>query len=252
MAVLPDAVRRLCDTARLGSRWSSLPRGELMVMLLLGTAAVEFTNHILGVHNPAIATVFAFVWLRPVASRLSDLRRGHYQPWNISATPAFETTAILIGGVAPWVILQLLLSTNPSWVVRQSVNLPEWVRMCGAVLGILVAVNQDRRARTNPDVSPRAPQLPKVTLKSQLLMLSMLMMSGSAFIALLGTWWVLSATAALARERLTPAVPVLAGPADYLDRDSILATAAIPTSEALQGSELKRQSFSRIGTIQAV
>jgi hypothetical protein len=205
---LQDVIYRVHKTL-LGPGWSWVPRGELIVILFMAVGAVDFCTRVLGIRNLAIASVFAIVWLRPAITRLSDLRRGHYVPWNDCATRRFETAAMLIGSAAPWAILQLLHDADPSWVARQSVDLPIGVRICGAALAILVVAKQERRATTNHDVSPRARLSPNVTLKSQLLMVSMFLMSGSAFIGLLATGWALSALVAFARQRLTAVVQVL-------------------------------------------
>ena len=194
---------------RLGPGRSWLQRGEPIVILFMAAGAVELCTRVLGIRNLAIASVFAIVWLRPAITKLSDLRRGHYLPWSVCAARRLETAAMLIVGIAPWAILQLVYDTDPSWVSRQSVDLPLWVRACGVALAILVVAKQDRRTKMNADSSPGSRLWPDIAFKHQLLIVSMFLMSGSAFIGLLATGWVLSAFVGSARERLTAAVPVL-------------------------------------------
>ena len=207
--MVQDAIGGVRDTARLWTRWSSLPGAELIVMFLIAHASVELSSRVLGIGNPIIASVFSIVWLGPVAARLSDLRRGHYLRWNICATRRFETAAMLIGGATPWAILQALHDTHPSWIAPQSVDLPLWVRICGAALGIYVIAAENRRAKTNQDASPRAGPLPSATVKSQARIVAMLMMSGSVFIGLVAMGCVIAAFVEFVAERSAAAVPVL-------------------------------------------
>jgi len=212
MAVLQDVVRRVRGEAGVRTRWSSLPAAELIVMLLVVHPAVQFSTRVLEISNPIIMAVFVVVWLRPAVTKLSDFRRGHYHHWNICAIRPVETAAILIGGAAPWVILQFLHDTDPSWVARLSMDLPLWLRVWGAALAILVVAHESRRAKATQDSSPRARllQFPDVTLNRQLCMVSMLMMSGSPFIGLFAMGWMLMALVAFAgQERSRASVAIL-------------------------------------------
>ena len=200
MAVLQASIRRLRDTARLRTRWSPLPVAELIAVLFIAGGAIDFSKGVLGIRNPAIAAVFALVWLRPAVTKLSGLRRGHYIRWNICANRPFETAAMLIGGTAPWAIMAFLHLFHRSYAARQLVDVPLGVRICGAALAILVVATQHTRATTTQDLSARA-LLPDVTLRSHLFIVSLLMMSGSAFIGLLGAGWVLSPLVGFARVK---------------------------------------------------
>ena len=186
-----DAIRRARDAFRHKGRGSSLPGTELIAMSLVVSGAVEFLYRVLGITNPFILAVFAVAWLRPMVTRLSELRRGLYLPWNICATRRFETAVLLIGGAAPWAMLGLLHKVDPLWVALQPVELPVWVRSCGAVLTSAMIAMQKARARASLRSSLRV-RLSNVTSESQLLVVSMFMMSGSVFIGLIAAGLVLA------------------------------------------------------------
>jgi hypothetical protein len=144
---------------------------------------MEFCSDILGVKDNLSIVALTLAGVSHPMLRLLQDRRSERGP---AARRGTEITAIF--AVAPWVLLGWLNTVYPSWSVWQSVAVPAAIRYTGCFLafGVILARPLLERDSVDSDV---ASWVPPITLQSLLLIVSLLLVSGSVVAAGLTLYW---------------------------------------------------------------
>jgi hypothetical protein len=154
---------------------------DFVAVALVTCALMEFCSEILGVRDSPSIVVLALACASHPLLRLLEARRsgGAYR-----ARRGAEVAALI--AAAPWIVLSWLRTANPSWWVWQPVPVPAAMRYTGIALACGVVLLRPLFER---DSAEDALYIPPITLQSQLLMISLLLVSGSVIAASLTFYW---------------------------------------------------------------
>jgi hypothetical protein len=156
---------------------------DFVGLAIVTCALMEFCSEILGVRDSLSIVVLTLACASDPVLRLVQDRRSDREP---SARRGTEVTAIV--ATAPWIVLGWLRAVHPSWSVWQSVAVPAAMHYTGCLLafGVILARPLLERDPADPDA---VLYVPPVTLQSQLLIASLLLVSCSVVAVGLTLYW---------------------------------------------------------------
>jgi hypothetical protein len=166
------------------------------IALAIGACALmEFCSAVLGIQDNLCVIVLALACASDPVLRLLEARRHDGDP---QARRGTEVTAIV--AAAPWIVIGWLHNAYPFWFVWQAVPVPLALRYAGCALAFGVVLV---RPLMEHQTSTRDEELyvPAITLPSQLLMVSFLLVSFSVTTAALTIYWLAAAGAQRAIAR---------------------------------------------------
>jgi hypothetical protein len=105
----------------------------LFAFLALGISAGSSA----AVGNRISVVIFTIVWMSAAITRLMELRRGDRPALQLRCLD-LRTTAILVVGSGPWVMLGFLQRAYPSSVVWKPIDVPPSLRALGIALAVAV------------------------------------------------------------------------------------------------------------------
>ena len=105
----------------------------VFIFLALGVAAASSA----ATDNRLSVVVFTIVWMSAAITRLSEFRRGQRPAIQLSSLN-FRTTAILVVGSGPWVMLGFLQHAYPTSVIWKPIDVPLSLHAIG--IGLAIAV----------------------------------------------------------------------------------------------------------------
>jgi hypothetical protein len=160
---------------------------DFVALALVACALIEFCSQILGIRDSLSIVVLTLGCASHPLLRLLETRRFEHEP---GTTRGAEIAAVV--AAAPWIILGWLHGVHPTWVAWQSVPVPALFRYtgCAIAFGVVLARPIVRRDRAEID---DAMYVPPITVQSQLLMISLLLVSFSAIAAGLILYWLAAA-----------------------------------------------------------
>jgi hypothetical protein len=160
---------------------------DFIALAIVACVLMEFCSEILGIRdNVAIVVLCLACVSDPLMWLLQDRRREH----DLPARRGTEVSAMIAS--APWLVLGWLHAAHPLWPVWQSVAVPTVVRYAGLAIALGVVLVRPLVARIPLDSDGEA-YVPRLTLESQLLMISVLLVSCSAIAACLTLYWLAAA-----------------------------------------------------------
>lgn len=172
---------------------------DFIALGIVTCALMEFCSEILGIRDSLSILLLALACASQPVLRLVEARRSDDEP------QARQGTAVTaMAAAAPWILLGWLHSAYPTWSAWQPAGVPLAVRYAGCLLAFGVILARPLLEREAGD-SDHALYVPPATIQSVVLMISLLMVSGSVIAAGLTVYW-LAATAA--QRLLTSAVVV--------------------------------------------
>jgi hypothetical protein len=90
-----------------------------------------------GIGNGISVVIFTIVWMSAAITRLTELRRGERPALQLRSLD-IRTTAILVVGSGPWVLLGFLQRAYPSSVIWKPIELPPSLGALGIALAVAV------------------------------------------------------------------------------------------------------------------
>jgi hypothetical protein len=165
----------LSASGRLG--WLIRTVGNLAVLLIAMWWQIEVFDSDFGVHSRALLGVLVLGWMSQTVQCVLEAPRRANQ--GRLAQDAWDL-AIAVAGLAPWILVPILFATHPEAPIWQSAPIPLVARGLGAVLAlglVLAPSGLGEPLRHGP--GPTA-----LTVQSQLLLISTLLVSGSPVFAL--------------------------------------------------------------------
>lgn len=176
------------------SAWSR--RIADFIALAIGACALmEFCSAVLGIQDNLCIVVLALACASDPVLRLLEARRHDGEP---RARRGTEVTAII--AAAPWIVIGWLHNAYPLSFVWQAVPVPPALRYAGCALAfgvVLVRPVMEHQSLTRDEEL----YVPAITLPSQLLMVSFLLVSFSVTTAALTLYWLFAAAAQRAMAR---------------------------------------------------
>jgi hypothetical protein len=181
----------------------SSPRvSNLIVLLIIMWELLEVCDGVLGVRGHACLIALTLGWLSQPAERIVEARHGSYAYCPVRD---LWSTFVMFAGAAPWFIVGILYATHRSWPIWQPVPMPPLVRAAGAALALGLILSRPRW-RGEPLRERAACAIPDLTVQSQLLVISMLLVSGSLVVVFFSLYWLVAI--AISRLALRPPVAV--------------------------------------------
>jgi hypothetical protein len=164
------------------SRLGRLVRGmgSFVVLLIAMWWQIEVCYNLFGVHSHAFLTVLVLGWMSQTVQCVLDGRRG--------STRDAWSRATVLAGLLPWIMLPILyaMQVGGTMTIWQSAPIPLAARGLGAVLALGVVFTPSRRGEP---LRPETGTAPELTVQSQLLLISTLLVSGSPVFALFTLYW---------------------------------------------------------------
>jgi hypothetical protein len=165
---------------------------DLIVVGLAVAVAAQHARHFLTITEPLLVAMFAIAWARAGVRRVSELRRGTYVPWSTLAGNRREVWCLLAVGAGPWFALPVLHQLYGTSFLLTPVPLPISVRVVAACVAMALSLFEFPRLRVRADRRQLSPVSDALS-ESPLLVLAMVIVSASPFVALLGTTWLVMA-----------------------------------------------------------
>jgi hypothetical protein len=161
---------------------------DFIALAIVTCAFMEFCSEILAIRDTVsiVALTLACV-SHPILQLLKD-RRCEDEP-----SPARATALTAIIATAPWIVLGWLRAVHPAWAAWQSPAVPVVVRYMGCVLACGIVVTRPLLDRAPVDPDDAELFVPRLTLQSQAVMISVLLVSGSLAAAGLTVYWLAAA-----------------------------------------------------------
>lgn len=165
----------LSASGRLG--WLIRTVGNLAVLLIAMWWQIQVFNSDFGVHSRVLLAALVLGWMSQTvqivleAPRRPNQDRLAYDAWDLT---------IALAGLAPWFIVPILFVTHPQAQIWQSAPIPVAARALGAVLALGLVLAPSRLG----EPLRHEPGTTALTVQSQLLLISTLLVSGSPVFAL--------------------------------------------------------------------
>jgi hypothetical protein len=161
-----------------------------IALALFVSKGLALSERLLGIRNRPLLIVFAVVWLTSAARRLSEYRLGKYSALGAYANAGKAVPAV-IAGIGSWYVLLLTYKLYPGSFIWIPAGLPLWLKVIGIGLAAFAVIRPTAAASVEqPDASTAL--IPRLTVHAQLLIISMLLISGSLVIVLMvGLWLVI-------------------------------------------------------------
>lgn len=183
----------LSDSGRFG--WLIRTVGNLAVLLIAMWWQIQVFDGDFGVHSHVLLAALVLGWMSQTvqclleASRRANQDRLVHDAWDL---------AIALAGLAPWIIVPILFVTHPAWSIWQSAPIPLAARAIGAVLALGLVLAPSRFG----EPLRHEPGTTVLTVQSQLLLISTLLVSGSPVFAL----WTMYLLALILISRVLPSL----------------------------------------------
>jgi hypothetical protein len=169
------------------ARWQRRITDFIALGIVTG-ALMEFCSEILGIRDTSSIVVLTLACVsQPILELLRDRRREH-QP-----APSRASAATALIAAAPWIVLGWFRVTHPHSVAWQTADVPAGLRVVGCVLACGVIVMRPMLRGTAVDPDDRNVFVPQLTVESQIVMISTLLVSGSVVAAGLTIYWLAAA-----------------------------------------------------------
>jgi hypothetical protein len=154
--------------------------GSFVVLLIAMWWQIEVCYTLFGVHGHAFLAVLVLGWMSQTVQCVLDARRG--------LTRDSWSQATVLAGLLPWIMLPILyaMQVGGTMTIWQSAPIPLAARGLGAVLALGVVLTPSRRGEP---LRPGTGTTPELTVQSQLLLISTLLISGSPVFALFTLYW---------------------------------------------------------------
>jgi hypothetical protein len=186
---------------------SELPRGktvlptDIFMFAFLAMAVSAGSRVVTG--NEISIVVLTIAWMSAAITRLTELRRGDRPALQLRGLN-LRTTATLIVGTGPWLMLGVLQRAYPSSAIWAPIEVAPWLRALGISLAMAViaepflpSIRRSRPAGSSDDYRFSE----SVMIRS----VAILLLSGSPVFAVLCALW-------LGTELWRPAAPIADGP----------------------------------------
>ena len=187
--VTPPLPTRECDA---GNRFAQVTDAIALAvaLALFVSKGLAISERLIGVQNRSILVIFAVVWLTSAASRLLEFWRGKTFALAAHAKGARTVTA-LIAGTGSWYVLFFSRKLYPESLIWTPASLPLWVNVIGIALALAAVIRPPVRTTAGQTDTPNA-LIPQLTVRTEILMIAMLLITGSLVIVLMvGLWLVL-------------------------------------------------------------
>jgi hypothetical protein len=171
---------------------AGLPRRaqDAAAILVLAVTASEIARATFGLSAGVGAVGFVSVWLSQAVRRVIDWRRGRAAATVLRLSDPAHVL-LLAFGLLPWTLLPALRTLHPDWSVWGALTVPVSLKVIGAVAGVVggVVAIPGRCADTPLSHGIVGAFASPGSAPAQLFVLSMLLASGSALVALLSLYW---------------------------------------------------------------
>ena len=162
---------------------------DVIALFLVTFTFIEFCSEVLAIRDTLSIVVLTLACMsHPILRLLKGRRRED----DSSLARATSVTAAIIAA-APWIVIGWLHAVHPAWEAWQSPAVPASVRYIGCVLACGIVVMRPLLDRAPVDSDDVELFVPRLTLQSQAVMLSVLLVSGSAAAAGLALYWLAAA-----------------------------------------------------------
>jgi hypothetical protein len=160
---------------------------DVLALALVAWTLMEFCRTTLGISDNVCIVVLALACVSDPLIQLVGARRRERAPRALRGT--YVTAAV---AAAPWIVLGRLHDAYPSSMLWQSPSLPAAIRYTGCALAFAVVLLRPLVQKDVPN-GDRQLYVPAITLPSQLLMISVLLVSFSITTAALTLYWLSAA-----------------------------------------------------------
>ena len=120
--------------ARIGRFPGTLLPADAFVLGFL-TWGVTAGSDGLGIRENTTVVIFTIAWITAALTRLTEFRDGR-RPAVTLVGSDIRSTAILLAGTAPWLLLGFLRSAYPTSAIWTPIEVPLLLQAVGAALGI--------------------------------------------------------------------------------------------------------------------
>ena len=168
---------------------------SFIVLLIAMWWQIEVCSDLFAVRGHVFLAALVLGWMSQTVQCVLEARRR-----SIDDRLQWDTRgpAIILAGVVPWIILQILYATHLGGTIWQSAPIPLAARSLGAALALGVVLIPSRRGEP---LCQGTSTMPELTVQSLLLLISTLLVSGSPVFALFTLYWL----AVVLVSRLLPA-----------------------------------------------
>lgn len=132
--------------ARIGRVPGTLCATDAFVLAFI-TWGVTAGSDGLGIQERSTVVVFTIAWMTAALTRLTEFRSGRRPALKLMRSD-IRTTAILLAGTAPWLLLGFLRSAYPTSAIWIPFEVPLPLQALGAAFAIAAVVEPFRSTRT--------------------------------------------------------------------------------------------------------
>lgn len=175
-------------------RWASIGRfpGTLcptdIFVLAFITWGVSAGSGGLGIRENATIAIFTITWVTAALTRFTDFRSGRRPALKLGRND-IRTTAIVLAGTAPWLLLGFLRSTYPTSAVWTPFEVPLLLQALGVALAIAAVAEPFFRLNRKQSPSPEAAAEYRFSIAVLIRSAAILLLSGSpVFTLFCGLW----------------------------------------------------------------
>lgn len=175
-------------------RWASIGRfpGTLcptdIFVLLFITWGVSAGSDGLGIRENATVAIFTITWVTAALTRLTEFRSGRRPAVKLERSD-IRTTAIVLAGTAPWLLLGFLRSTYPTSAIWIPLEVPALLQALGAALAVAAIAEPFFRSNRKQSSSPDASAEYRFSFAVLIRSAAILFLSGSpVFTLFCGLW----------------------------------------------------------------
>jgi hypothetical protein len=159
-----------------------------IVLALFVSRGLVLSERLLGVRNGPLLVIVAVVWLTSAARQLSEYRRGKHSA--VGTYPeGRRAVAALVAGTGSWYVLFFAYKYYPDSFFWMPARLPLWVNIAGVALAIFAVISPGKVRAQDQSNGFNSPLIPQLTVQTEILMIAMLLMTGSLVIALMVGLW---------------------------------------------------------------
>jgi hypothetical protein len=137
--------------------------------------------------NEVAVVALTIAWMSAAVIRLGELRRGERPALQLRQLNV-RTSAILIAGTVPWVLMGILQRAYPSWIIWRPIEVAPALQALGIALSMAVVAEPFLNSIRKSEIARR----PDAYHFSEPLMIrsgAILLLSGSPVFALLCALW---------------------------------------------------------------
>jgi hypothetical protein len=136
--------------------------------------------------NEVAVVALTIAWMSAAITRLGELRRGERPALQLQQLNV-RTSAILIAGTVPWILMGVLQRAYPAWIIWKPIAVTPALQALGIALSMAVIAEPFLNSMRKPETRPRDAYRfsEPVMIRSG----AILLLSGSPVFALLCALW---------------------------------------------------------------